>query len=204
MVPDARRIGRAEQELGRHLVDDVVGLERVPLVILIQLALKLVAARFAEHLALHARRRHLGALADRPEEYFFERAVVDVEAGAGRALCRVDAFDEDAVLAAVAVRRVAGLRTGPVPADVDARHRDAGRHGEQRPQVARVRDLLQRFQLEVLLHASRRGVDDRRLARDRHRLLKRRDLQVDVDRRGEPHRDLDVLALQRVEARQFI
>src|SRR6185503_2419296 len=102
---------------------DVFGDHRVVLVVLIELALEPVAARLAEHLALHARSRHLGALRHGAEEYFLERTVVDVEPGARRALGGVDALDQDAVLARVAVGRVAGLRAGAVAADVDAGHR---------------------------------------------------------------------------------
>src|SRR5262249_24297778 len=178
-------VGRAEQEPRRQILLDVLADHRVVLEVLVDLALEFVAARFAEHLALHARRRHFGALTDRAEEYFFERAVVDVEAGAARAFGRGDALYDDAVLAAVTVGAVAGLRAGAVAADVDARHADRRRHREQRPQVARVGNLLELFELEVLLHARRGGVDDRRIAGDRHRLLQRCDRELHIDRGGE-------------------
>ncbi len=204
MVAHAAGVRRAVRERRREIRGDVVRDHRVGLVVLINLALELVAARLAEHLALHARGGHLGALRDRAEEDLFERAVVDVEAGAARAFRRVDAFDEDAVLAAVAVGRIAGLRAGTVAADVDAAHRHGRRQREQRPEVARVRDFLQRFKLEVLLDARGRGVDDRRRAGDRHGLLQRCHGQFDVDRRCEAHPDLDAFALQRVEAGQLV
>ena len=133
MEPDAAGVRRAEQELRRHVLLDVLRDHPVRLVVLVELALELVAARLAEHLALHARGRHFGALADRAQEDLFERAVVDVEAGAARALRRVDTLDEDAVLARIAIRRVGGLRAGSIAPDVDAGHAHTGRDGEQRP-----------------------------------------------------------------------
>ena len=182
---------------------NVLALHPVALVVLIDLALEFVAARLAEHLALHAWCRHLGALADRAEEHFLERAVVDVEAGAAGAFRRVDAFDEHAVLPRVAVRRVAALRAGAIAADVEAVHRHRRRRREERPEVARVRNPLQRLELEVLLNARVRRIDHRRIAGDRDGLLQRRDRELDVDRRAEAHRNLDVFALQSVEARQL-
>src|SRR5439155_24607503 len=111
---DAAAVRRAEQELRRQVLLDVLRDHPVALVVLVDLALELVATGLAEHLALHARGRHLGALADRAEEDFFEGPVVDVEAGAARAFRRVDALDEHTVLTAEAVRGVAGLRAGSV------------------------------------------------------------------------------------------
>jgi hypothetical protein len=103
-------------------------------------------------------------------------------------------------LTAETVGRVAGLRARAVAADVDARELHGRRHGEERPHIAAVRDGRELLGLEVLHRARRGGVDDWRLTRDRHRLLQRREGQLDVHVGREAQRDLNPLALDDVEA----
>ena len=164
----------------RVLVRDVRALQRVVVPIEVVLAVELVAARLGDELRLHAGVRHFRRLAGRAEEHFLERRVVEVEAGAAGAFRGVDAFDQHADLAVLAVGAVVGLCAGAVAADVDARHLHGRRHRQQRPHVAAVGDRLQLLELEVLHDARRGGVDDRRLAGDGYGLLQGRQRELDV------------------------
>ena len=83
-------------------------------------------------------------------------------------------------------------------------HLHAGRDRQQRPHVAGVGDRPQLLDLEVLLHAGGRGVDDRRLAGDGHGLLQRGQRQFDVERRGEPEGELDAFTADGVEPGQLV
>ena len=185
-------------------VGNVRALHRVVVPIDVVLAAELVAARLGDELALHAGVRHLGALAGGAHEHFLERGVVEVEAGAVGALGGVDALDQHAHLAGEAVGGVAGLRAGAVAADVDARHLHRRRHRQQRPHVAAVRNRVQLLELEVLLHARRGRVDDRRRAGHRDRLLQRGERELDVQVGGEAQRDLHAFTLEGIEAGELV
>src|SRR5262249_21470601 len=98
----------------------------------------------------------------------------------------------------------AGLRAGAVAADVDTRHLNGWRHGEERPHVAGVRQALQLFELEVLLNTSGGRIDDGRLAGDGDRLLQCGELEFDVHIGGEAQRDLNAFTLHRVETGELV
>ena len=168
------------------------------------LALEVVAARAGNELALHTGVRHLRRLAAGADERFFERGVVEVEAGAAGPFRGVDAFDQHAHLAGHAIGRVARLRAGAVATDVDAAHLHRGRHREQRPHVAPVRDRLQLLHLEVLLHARRAGVDHGGRPADRHRLLQRGECELDVDLRREAQPNRNAITLEGIETGQLV
>ena len=198
----AVRADRRVVERRRHdvRIGDVRALQGVVVPVEVIFGLERVAARAGDELALHAGVRHFRRLAGGAEERFFERGVVEVEAGAAGAFHGVDAFDQHAHLAGLAIGAVAGLRAGAVAADVDAAHLHGRGDREQCPHVTAVRDRLQLLHLEVLLHARRAGVDHRRRTADRHGLLQRREAELDVHLRGEAQADRYGVALERVEA----
>ena len=195
IAPGAGRIWSAS----RLLRLDVLGLE-----VVVEADARGVAAALADELRQHAGIRHLGRVAGRADEHLFERAVVKVEAGRRCAFRGVDAFDQRTVLPRVAIREVGRLRAHRRAADVDAVQRHRRRGGQQRPHVARVRNRRQHLLVVVGLHARRRGVDHRRLAADRDRLLQRRDVEGDVDLGIEAERDAHAVAHDVLETGEFI
>ena len=65
---------------------------------------------------------------------------------------------------------------------------------EQRPHVAAVGNRLQLIELEVLLDARGRGVNDRRRAADRHGFLQRGERELHIHIGSEAQRNLDAFA----------
>jgi hypothetical protein len=76
---------------------------------------------------------------------------------------------------------IPGLRAGARSADVVAGHLESRRLRHRRPDVARVRNILQQFLREVRADGRALDVHDRRFASDGHRFLQRRELQLRVD-----------------------
>src|SRR6202008_4923492 len=70
-----------------------------------------------------------------------------------------------------------------VAADVDGVDLDARDLLDERPDVARRRDLLELLARKVLARLDLARIEQRRLAGDRHRRLDARKLQLDVDLR---------------------
>ncbi len=163
-----------------------------------------VAAALAHELGEHAGVRHLGRVGRRANEHLFEGAIVEVEAGRRGALGGVDAFDERAVLARIAVGEVGGLGAHGGAADVDPVQGDRRRRGQQGPHVAGVGNRGQALLVEIGLETGGRGIDDRRFAADRHRFLQRGHPERDIDPAVEAQGDAHAVALDRAEAGQLV
>ena len=128
-----------------------------------------------------------------------------------RARLRAAVAAVEGVVVAGAVERVVDvLRALAVDADrVGAERvgRDERRHARQRAQVGREvavdrRDVVQLLRRHDAADLLRRGVDERRLRRDRHLLLDAADLQRHVDRERLADLDADAAALVLLEAGQ--
>ena len=78
--------------------------------------------------------------------------------------------------------------------------RHAGRQAVHHAQVAAARDLIQRFGIQRHARRRRGDVDDRRTARDRHRLLDAADLHRDVEAGHEADRQAELVANEGGEA----
>ena len=198
-----RTDGRADR--GCDLVGrQIAALQALVLHVVVDAEAGRVAAALAHKLGEHAGVRHLGRVGRGADEHFFERTVVEVEAGGRRALGGVDALDQRAVLPRVAVGEVGGLGAHGGAADVDAVERDRGRRGQQRPHVAGVGYRRQLVLVVVGLQAGRRRVDDRRFAADHQRFVERRHRQGHVDLGVEAEGDAHAVALHGAEARQLV
>ena len=127
-------------------VGDVGRLQARVLIIAVERAVELVAAGLDHHLRLHAGLAHVGAVAGGAGGHFFECAVVDIHADGAGAFGGDEAIDHHAILiAARVIGAIAALRAGGAAADVDARHRHAGRLRQDGPHVARARNRRQLF-----------------------------------------------------------
>ena len=108
----------------------------------------------------------------------------------------------DGVVAAASLRSEIRLLTGLVAGDVHPVHLHAGHRPQQRPRIARRRDLAEFVLREIRSGPGRLGVDDRRAALDGDRLLyaadAHRERQLDVGADND-HR----LTQQRYEAGQL-
>ena len=177
-------------------VGDVLRFELVGGAVEAALTAELVAAALGHEVDADAAGllRHVDATGR--DRHFLEAVeVVVARRRAGRVhVGDVDAVERPLVVeGARAARRVIGLLTGHVAADVLAVHRDAGRLLEDDPRVARRRNALQQLVGERLLGAGFLGVDDRARTGDRDRFLNGRDAHLRVDLRTESDRDDDVL-----------
>ncbi len=189
---------------GDLLQGEVVALDALVLHVVVDAEARRVAAALAHELGQDARVRHLGRVGRRADEHLFEGAVVEIEASGGGAFSGVDALDQRAVLARIAVGEVGGLGAHGGAAHVDAVERDRRRRRQQRPHVAGVGEGVHPILVEVGLQAGGRGVDDRRLAADRDRLLQRGDAQRHVDLGVEAQGDADAVAGDGTEAGQLV
>ena len=160
-----------------------------------------VAAVARDHVDLHAahrrlRRQRAGLVAD-----FFHQPVVEVEAGLVAAeadVLNLDAVDHEHV---VVVRRAVHLERRLLhdlrAADIGRRGGDAGDELSDRERILAGRDRVEPLAAHHRLRYRSAHVDERRLARHRHRLLQRADRHLGVDRRGERGGQADLVALHR-------
>ena len=203
-VDVARRQAAAAGHAGRNLlVADVVRLPVAVLVVAVERAVIRVAARLADQLCIDARHRALGARRAAADRDLLERSVVDVVAEPAGAFGRVDALHHRPVLTGGAVDEVGGLRAGSAAADVDALQLHAGRFRQNRPVVARARQVRERLLVERGGDRGRLHVDDGRVAGDDDVLLQRGQAHDHVDRGGEAGGQADAFACDRPEARQL-
>ena len=178
---------------GELIGGQVPALNVLVLVLVVELAGELVAARLPDEVRDDAAARHLGGVARRAHHDLVKRAVVEVETGRRRAFGGVDALDQGTVLAAVTVGDIGGLRAGRAAAHIEAAQGDPGCGREERPHIAGVREGIELSLVEVRLRAGGSDVDGRSLAGDRDLVGEGLDAHLHRNLGGEADADADVV-----------
>ena len=208
-ITDVRRrfqIGPRGLDRGRHVpqqlrgqrVVDIVGPEHVVGAVEHRAAVELIGPGAADHVEHESAGRGFGRRISRAEVRFFERVRIEIERRDAAAALRardVHPIDVVPVLVARSMNRDAGLLERFGAAHVNLARHDARNDARDRPHIDAVGQRLENVLAEHRLLQRRRGVEQRRLARDDDALLQLPDGQRQVRARNCVGVDDDVALL---------